>query len=293
MTTFAAGLFAQGAFGQQAKKCEMLEHPSGAKYLECDPVKIAEAKTELERAKAERGAPSTPGYLETPEQFKARMDTEQAKTEEQREADREAARKAYLTNKAAEDQRAETKRREQAAAVKAAEVKAAAQPIALKNLAPGMTTKEIRLLYPQFSCRVYDGDEVCSYFSEYTSIHGYNESLSTVAGAQVKSWFIPIRNGRSVSVIVTLASSEFDHVKAAMAERFGKPTSQETSTVTNRMGAKFDQTVTAWVRRGSVLQVQKRSSQVDEMRVLLTIAEAMKDADAASAAKTKKGAKDL
>lgn len=209
------------------------------------------------------------------------MDQLNAATESERAA---AAAKANAL-------RAEEDAREDAAK-RVALAKANAAPISLKQLAPGMTVAEIRAIHPQMRCDASTAKGHCHYFTEIP-LGSPSEALSTLGGAKVKVWQVTLQNGRSVAVHVTLPSGEFDQVKASMVERFGKPVAQESSVVSNRMGAKFDQASYSWTKGGSTIVIKKRGAQVDEMLVSLTSATALREFAAGREAEIRKGAKDF
>lgn len=82
MKTIAAIALALGTPVLAQANCEMVTHPSGAKYLECDPAKIKEAK-EAAMA-APQPTPTRPGHQQSVEEFKANMDAINAKNEAER-----------------------------------------------------------------------------------------------------------------------------------------------------------------------------------------------------------------
>lgn len=150
---------------------------------------------------------------------------------------------------------------------------ATAEPITLKGLAPGMTKEQLENAAPQFTvnCREAKGEagvETCGYYPKQRgpSI----PALDTLAGAPVQGWVAIVRNGIANTISVRLASSEFSRVSTALREKWGKPAGEESSTIQNRMAAKFDQTELTWRVDGAILVVKQRSSNVDTMGIFLS-----------------------
>jgi hypothetical protein len=257
--------------------CEMIEHPDGYRYLECDPKKAADAKAEFAKARTARPPAAPPGHAQSVEEFKARMDAVNAKNEEERAAARTKA----------DALRAEEQRREDLVK-RGAAAKLATAPIVLKNIAPGLTSIEVRALHPEFRC----DDDACSYFTEIP-LGPPSEALATLGGVPVKSWFLPLASNKVTSVHVTLDADRFEQVRASMIERFGRPTGQEASTVTNRMGAKFDQQHLVWQKTDGLMRVMKRARRVDEMEVVVLSAQVVKEIDERAKSRLKKGAGDF
>lgn len=167
----------------------------------------------------------------------------------------------------------------------------AAEPPTLKGIAPGMNDEAIRAIHPEIRCEWIKSRFGCAYFAKYASTK--SEALATLAGAPAIGWVIPMENGRARSVLVSLASSNFDDVRGAFVEKYGAPTAEEKSSIKNRMGATFDQVETRWVIGDHVLRLEKRGGSVDQMGVHLTSAQAMKEYERAKAGRRKEGAKDL
>lgn len=91
--------------------CEMVPHPSGTKYMECDPAKIKEAKDAAAAAAATAPPPPKPGHTQSVEEFKANMDAINARNEAERA---EATARAEAARVAEEKRRAEARAKEEA-----------------------------------------------------------------------------------------------------------------------------------------------------------------------------------
>lgn len=162
-----------------------------------------------------------------------------------------------------------------ALALVALAVTAHAEPITLKGLAPGMTKAELEAAYTGFtsSCMkpksAPSGTEVCGYTTGKRSLVDIR-ALDTFGGVRVDRWVAILNDDVAKSIVVNLASDDFERVVAALTERWGKPESEKNSVVQNRMGATFDQIETTWKSEGSVLVAKKRRGKVDEMGLYLS-----------------------
>lgn len=157
---------------------------------------------------------------------------------------------------------------------------AGAEPITLKGLAPDMTKAQLEQTHPGLTknCipvqKVAPDAEVCG----YPSVGGPRiEALDTLAGVPVKRWLATMRKGTTDSIMVLQDNGDFERVKAAMEQKFGRPFSVEPGEVQNRMGATFDQIKIRWSLEGRLLTIQKRSGKLDEMMILLSSEAAMRE----------------
>lgn len=96
-----------------------------------------------------------------------------------------------------------------------------------------------------------------------------------------------------ISVVLFFESKDFDQMKAAFLERYGKPTSRETPTIQNRMGAKFEQERLLWTGTKVVISLSRYADSIDKGRAVITTAENLRAGGERSREKAKSGGKDL
>lgn len=173
---------------------------------------------------------------------------------------------------------------------------ALAEPMTLKGLAPGMTKAQLSEVHPTIDqkCmrpeRDTTTDEICGYSTKY---HGSIPALHTFAGVNVDLWTIMLKAGVVHTVTITLPSDDFDRVEIALTERWGKPNARTTDTVSNRMGASFDQVKVNWAREGFVLRAMKRSGKVTQAMISLTTERGMEERYKANKDAAKAAASDM
>jgi hypothetical protein len=85
----------------------------------------------------------------------------------------------------------------------------------------------------------------------------------TIAGAPVKNILVSFYDDQLSEVIVYFRTRDFFLVKGALIEKFGKGLSKE-SVVQNRMGASFDNETVTWLGDNDVMELIKRSGDVDQ-----------------------------
>ncbi|MBI3374982.1 MAG: hypothetical protein HY017_24940 [Betaproteobacteria bacterium] len=117
--------------------------------------------------------------------------------------------------------------------------------------------------------------------------------LTTFADAPVKSFTVRKRNDVVASVSVTLDTTSWIVVTQALLAKYGKPFSSVNGTVQNRAGANFDQEKMTWRNGDQYVVAEKRTTQLDTMRIALQSDKG--DAEDGEAVKDigKKRAKDL
>ena len=75
---------------------------------------------------------------------------------------------------------------------------------------------------------------------------------------------------RVIAVSVIFAEEEFGSIANALTEKFGAPTSKSKESVSNRMGAKFDNAMFVWLAKdGETLRLQQRAGEVSKSIVEL------------------------
>jgi hypothetical protein len=77
-------------------------------------------------------------------------------------------------------------------------------------------------------------------------------------------------NGGKVSNMgMRFSPKDFAGVIGAMKERFGAPASEETEIVTNRVGAKFENTIVTWKRGGEVAVARRYAGALDRASITI------------------------
>lgn len=134
----------------------------------------------------------------------------------------------------------------------------------------------------------------CYYASRYAGKTMPRVAMfDTLAARPVETWMVVHNGDKLDSILVYMKSMNYDHVIAALTEKWGMPTKVEQSEIQNRMGAKFDQSLVEWAQGEHLLRVRKRASKVDEMSLLLTSKRAAQEAELESKDQAKKAGKDL
>lgn len=167
-----------------------------------------------------------------------------------------------------------------------------AEPITLKGLAPGMTKAQIEAAHPGITLRCFK-PAANAMTHELCGSHGDNYGpLATFAGVKAKSYVAHLRDDVVHTVTVSISPADFDAAVAAVSERYGKPTRAE-STVSNRMGAKFDQVRVHWVVEDSALAGSKRAGDLETSSFHLTTKAAAMESEKRRQDAAKKGAQDM
>lgn len=103
-------------------------------------------------------------------------------------------------------------------------------------------------------------------------------ALTTYGQATPKHVSVHIDGGRLHRVSVILEPQSFDDVLAALIQKYGPPTSESSSELSNAMGAKFRDVVAQWVAKdGSTVYAQKYVGDILTSAVALDSAAANKE----------------
>lgn len=149
-----------------------------------------------------------------------------------------------------------------------------AEQITLKGLSVGMTKEKVLDVVPWLlqACiplnGLRQGTEGCRY--RPTPDRSADDPLNSLGGVPVKSWTVILRDGVIKQIMVSLHPDHFDRLRLAISERYGAPTKQTSSTISNRMGARFDQVESIWRVGESILLLTKRDGQIDQASATLT-----------------------
>lgn len=166
----------------------------------------------------------------------------------------------------------------------------------IKGIAIGMPASAVLAKYPYLKCAPMSHNrEVCgdSRPADKPTYKMVAPELETYAGERVLAFMVGIGDGDVRLVTIKLETRHYDAVSAALTERHGKPASSRTSTVQNRMGAKFDQEERIWREGEARLMARRRSSMIDQMEVSLSTESVMREDAECAKEKAKSGAGDL
>lgn len=133
----------------------------------------------------------------------------------------------------------------------------------------GMQQSEVsEMLKPPSGSKAYEADKGLSCFSQKNGASSCYPNVSAPWSADFGDsfqWsmdpylqFTP--DGKFYSYHLSFHGNAFDDTKQALLARLGKPKEGKTSTVENRMGAKFDQEIMAWKGSHTLVLLVKRSS---------------------------------
>lgn len=173
---------------------------------------------------------------------------------------------------------------------------AMAEPITLKGLAPGMTKAQIEEAHPGFTSRCKEvrtdptTTEVCVSIG---ASRADLPALVTFAGVRANYYAANLLDGVAHTIIIAIDAGDFAQAESAVSEKYGQPAQRKTSTVTNRMGAAFDQVSVEWRREGSILAGAKRGATVEKGAFTLTSERALKDHAQQRDGAAKANAKDM
>ncbi len=166
----------------------------------------------------------------------------------------------------------------------------------IKGITIGMPASAVLQKYPHLKCApMSQNREVCgdSRPADKPTYKMVAPELETYGGERVLGFLVGMGEGEVRLVSIKLETSKYEAVSAALVERYGKPASSRTSTVQNRMGAKFDQEERIWQAGEYRLLAKRRSSSIDQMEVSLSTESVMKQDAERAKEKAKSGAGDL
>ncbi len=184
-------------------------------------------------------------------------------------------------------------------------VVAAQPPLEFKGVPIGATKAELLATLPGFKCNgqfcfwflQLEPDRVCKPLSDMSDRNRKCREQAILTSrfgpGATKDYTVRIVEDRVASVAITIYETSFDITVAALTEKYGRPTVDETSTVQNRAGATFDNRRVAWKRPDGAIIAQQRSTSVDESVVHMTTHAAADVAAKERANEAKSGAKRL
>lgn len=164
----------------------------------------------------------------------------------------------------------------------AAPIMASAQvpPLEIKGVKLDSPISEFKARFPGASCRA-DGS-ACSAFptdSMAAACKGIDAQCRKAVmdqfmfgPASASMFFAMVRDGRIGALSVIVSSADVDAVVDAMTQKYGKPSSDKTGVLQNRMGASFDNREVLWNRPDGQISVTKRSADIDTGAVTMMTA---------------------
>lgn len=155
---------------------------------------------------------------------------------------------------------------------------------------------------PAFECRA----TYCSLYptSSFSRICGYtgpsrDECVRKIladsrwGGTIPDSYSVSLRDGAVDSVMIVFSHRDFARIADGLIEKYGKPTSDETEALQNRMGATFSSRTLQWHRPDGAIMAMERASTVDKSIVSMKTAAALASERAGQANQPKATAKQL
>jgi hypothetical protein len=127
----------------------------------------------------------------------------------------------------------------------------------------------------------------CRETSDKASCEAVMRELMHYGAANAKKYAATFRENKLASVSVTIDPSGFDALISTQAEKYAPPSSDEKSTIKNRMNAEFDQRRVEWKLPDGVIVASKRSDRVDESVVRMATNEHIAALEKESAEKAK------
>ncbi len=153
----------------------------------------------------------------------------------------------------------------------------------LKGVALGASEAEVTGRFPTVTCRDRNAatvERMCVVLKD------------TYGGAEA-SLFFALIDGKVSNMSARFNPRDFANVAAAMKERFGSPFSEETETLSNRMGAQFQNQVLTWKRSGELVMAKRYSGSLNRASVTFLSEASIEDFKRRSGQEKRERAKDL
>jgi hypothetical protein len=87
--------------------------------------------------------------------------------------------------------------------------------------------------------------------------------------APVGAYEVRFKEGKLGLASFSFGVAFYESVKAALTEKYGKPTEDKNETTQNRMGAEFDNNTCVWKIGNDTIEIKKRSAKIDTSSVRL------------------------
>lgn len=161
-------------------------------------------------------------------------------------------------------------------------VHAQSVPLEIKGVPFGATPAELMVKIPGTKC---SGNE-CLFSGSYA------ERISF--GPATTRWIMfYLSDGKLANAQVGISAIDHFPVVIALTEKYGKPTSEKSVPVQNRMGAKFDNHVATWNLPDGVIEAKERNGTVDSGWVIMSTTQYLKDKEKELIDKSKAAASKL
>lgn len=176
-----------------------------------------------------------------------------------------------------------------------------AQPLELKGLQIGVSTSaDLRTKFPATEmvggyATLRSDDHIASKCGR----QGWGPCNSAamdelrVAGGTPGNYTIRLLDSVIESIEVKFNYGGYDVAAGALKEKYGSPTTTDSSPSQNRMGATFANERLTWSHPTGMIAITKRGAKIDESRLTMVSARYLAYQRDAEAAKIKKGAKEL
>lgn len=178
-----------------------------------------------------------------------------------------------------------------AVALSAASCLAWAQDLEFKGLRFGMTLEEVQEVHKGARCQ--RGSSPCEMFSIEDQLYQSGASVMTFGGVPATLLMGEMLAGRTQAFSARIKSAQFDAVAAAIATKYGPPTSRAKSAVTTRLGATFEQETLTWDRKDGAIIAKRYATSIDQSQVAVFSNDWVKNASSRATGAAIKGAADL
>lgn len=175
-----------------------------------------------------------------------------------------------------------------------------AEALSYKGVKLGESMESFKAALPLYKCN----ETACTYLrQECAPLSGTGSSQdfsrrleecregTSYGGALVSYGRATFIDGRLASIY--LVSPWMERLDRVLSEKYGPPTSTDTTPVKNKMGAEFSNWVKTWSRGDDRLTASQRSSKLDEGSILIESAEALENQKQKMKEQAKTGAKDF
>lgn len=140
----------------------------------------------------------------------------------------------------------------------------AVEPLDFKGVPFGVSEQKFLEIHPEFKCSDAQGpleialsDRTCFLFdTEKGTYAGVSADLS-----------VGFYANRMAMVGVYFDSKSFDFVRHALAKKYGKPTAEETETLTTAMGGEFLNEKSRWNHKDGMVIIRKYAGKITRSKV--------------------------
>lgn len=145
-------------------------------------------------------------------------------------------------------------------------IAATSPSLELKGIALGTTREQFSEQFPALKCA--RTDEGCVYLRK--SLGQNITELNTLAEELVIAWVFLFAEDTLASIYVTFDKAAFATILSAFAEKFGPPSTTQSSRFQNQMGAVFEGKEFTWKKGAITMRLSEYASKVSESSVTLS-----------------------